>query len=119
MAAELNVEQLPPELLPRMLFVMVAVPAFAMVPPKLLVLLLAEKVLLVTLSVPVLAMAPPMPVLLLAEKLLLVTVRVSPGPLAIAPPPKPPPAVLLPEKVLLVTLSVPELAMAPPKYLAL
>ena len=85
-------------------------------PPPLSVALLLEKVLLFTVSVPLLKMPPPLLALLL-EKVLLFTVSV---PLLKMPPPLPLPVVLLPEKVLLETVITPLLRFTmPPPLLAL
>src|SRR6266481_3834938 len=92
--------QLPPEvLLARMLLVTVSGPGsrleLKMAPPSPLGALLSEKVLLVTVSVPSLAMAPPASEALLPKKVLLVTLSAPPL-LTMAPPP---PGEELPEKV--------------------
>src|SRR2546427_6625945 len=98
----LNTLQFPPELLPRMLLVTVAVPAWSkMAPPPPLGAELPEKVPLVTVSdevAPVLEIAPPERPALLLEKVLLVTVSKRVAPVLEMAPPKA--VALLLEKVL-------------------
>src|SRR5947207_3861753 len=102
--------QLPPEVLSaRMLLTSVTLAGAPYIAPPPKVALLPEKVLLVTVRGPPLAMAPPSSLALLPEKVLLVTVRGPP--LAMAPPS---PLTLLPEKVLLVTIRKFKLEMGPP-----
>ena len=78
------------------------------IPPPAAWAVLPEKVLLVTVSVPTLAIPPPVPREILPEKVLLATVSV---PLLAIPLPS---SDELPEKVLLVTVNVPPLRIPPP-----
>src|SRR5436190_3347366 len=107
--------QLPPEVLSaRMLLTSVTLAGAPYIAPPPKVALLPEKVLLVTVRGPPLAMAPPSSLALLPEKVLLVTVRGPP--LAMAPPP---PLPLSAEKVLLVTITEPPSAVASPPMMLL
>src|SRR5438094_8613855 len=107
--------QLPPEVLSaRMLLTSVTLAGAPYIAPPPKVALLPEKVLLVTVRGPPLAMAPPPSLALLSAKVLLVTVRVPPLAMAAPPPPT-----LLPVKVLLVTITKPPSELVPAPVLPL